>query len=160
MGKLWPSLLGLASVGVLSLAANASEIYPPAGPAPGPYAAGIPPRGLILTWTGFYIGAHLGGGWGDLHVTDVDGFAAPAGTRLGLSPDGFFGGGTFGYNFQAGDFLYGFEADFGGMSTGASRLIPAGATTRVGIEDSIYGDVTGRLGYACGPLLYYAKGGF
>ncbi len=28
------------------------------------------------------------------------------------------------------------------------------------VSSDLYGDITGRLGYAVGPTLFYAKGGF
>jgi outer membrane immunogenic protein len=88
-----------------------------------------------------------------------------------------FGGIQFGYNFQSpGAFVYGIEVDLGGMSlNGHSRangntsygLTTEGApvfSTPVAFDGyaqgGFYGDVTGRLGYAWGPALLYAKGGF
>lgn len=148
-------LLGLGCSSAISAAAMASEIYGPGAPA----VAYVP----VMTWTGFYIGAHVGGDWGSLDVTDVNGFAALAssGTRTSSNPDGVFGGGTFGYNLSHGDYLIGFEVDLGGMGMSANKLI-AGTTssTSVGLEDGFYGDVTARVGCASGDTAYYVKGGF
>src|SRR5215472_2925030 len=52
-------------------------------------------------WTGFYLGINGGGAWGtsDWSLTSVD-------------VSGGLVGGTIGYNWQLGQFVYGLEADF------------------------------------------------
>jgi outer membrane immunogenic protein len=93
-----------------------------------------------FTWTGFYIGAHVGGVWSDYDVGSYDTafnvsqeffgvrnafgpgtdsivfFRAPA--REFGSDDSIIGGGQIGYNFQFGNFVVGTEADFSGLNTG------------------------------------------
>ena len=77
---------------------------------------------------------------------------------------GVVGGGQVGYNYQSGAFVLGAEADFGGFGFSHTRdliSIPAlslGIGTK--IEDGFALDVTGRLGYAAGPALFYVKGGY
>jgi opacity protein-like surface antigen len=93
-----------------------------------------------------------------------------------------FGGIQFGYNFQSpGAFVYGIEVDLGGMSLNGNGRASGATSWRgdalagaaVGARDwstpvafegkaegGFYGDVTGRLGYAWGPAMLYAKGGF
>jgi outer membrane immunogenic protein len=117
------------------------------------------------TWTGFYIGAHVGGFWADIKNRDLDGW-----TGHGLdwgwnnSNDGVFGGGTVGYNYQTGAFVFGVEGDFGGAGLTNSwnnGLIAGSAGSFWAKSDaSFYADVTGRLGYAAGPALFYVKGGW
>lgn len=84
-----------------------------------------------ITWTGFYIGAHIGAAWDDSnHVQVIDDAA-------------FLAGGHLGYNWQApGNVVFGVEGD-GDYLDGTDYL----ATIR------------GRLGYAFGPTLVYATGG-
>ncbi len=73
-----------------------------------------------------------------------------------------FGGGTVGYNYQTGAFVFGFEADFGGVGlTGTNYYsVPSGNNYWNKQDGSFYADVTGRLGFAAGPALFYAKGGW
>jgi opacity protein-like surface antigen len=87
-----------------------------------------------------------------------------------------FGGGQFGYNLQGGNggflgpnFVYGIEIDLGAIALNQhnNRFVntPLGGTVvgraLDGHDDGgFYGDVTGRLGYAWGSALIYAKGGF
>ena len=62
-----------------------------------PYAAPS-----VFSWTGFYIGTHLGYGWSDVDWQGVS-------NSLGGS--GALAGGQIGYNWQKGALVYGLEAD-------------------------------------------------
>src|SRR3974377_936880 len=82
------------------------------------FPAYVPPP----LWTGFYIGAHVGGIWADIRNHDIDDFML-RGRNFGWNNNnsGVFGGGTVGYNWQAGNlgfgsgaWVIGVEADFGG----------------------------------------------
>ncbi|MBL8578869.1 MAG: porin family protein [Mesorhizobium sp.] len=73
----------------------------------------------VISWTGGYIGLNAGYSWGDLDQTATiapatflgiatfDGFSGSYGSDL----DGFSGGAQAGYNWQAGGFVFGLEAD-------------------------------------------------
>ena len=145
-----------AIVGVAG-AANAADLYKGGSLKDAP--AYVPPP----TWTGFYIGGHVGGAWGDLQN---DLYEAGYGKIESWKPsnDGVFGGGTVGYNWQAtflgtSNIVLGFEADFGAI--GFSTTNWSGDHYWYNKQDaSFYADVTGRLGYAFGPALIYAKGGW
>jgi outer membrane immunogenic protein len=137
----------LASVAVLAVA-NAADMYP-----------GPTPTGGVVDWAGFYIGANIGGAWGELNTTDIFGlYGTPVGVFVN-DTSGVFGGAQLGYNFQRGNFIIGPEADLGGMGiSGAKSNAP-------GFQDSVasgfYADITGRIGFAVNPALYlYAKGGY
>ncbi len=144
-------ILAAATMAALAGAANAADMYSPAiGLKDTPYV-------VVPSWTGFYIGANVGGGFADLRSTfDV------AGTIVGSlsnNSSGVVGGGQLGYNYQMGSFVFGAEFDFGGLGLKNTALFPftdAGTT----IDNGFYLDVTGRLGYAAGPALFYAKGGY
>ena len=142
--KLWHAgLLGLSLTSALALSANAADIYRGGlkdGPPPPLYVA-------APTWSGFYIGVN--GGYGS---TANDGF---------LSPSGGFGGGQIGYNWQGlfgySPWVIGIEADLQGAGISDS----AGYGTDY-MQNSLnwFGTVRGRVGYAIGPTLIYATGGF
>jgi outer membrane immunogenic protein len=111
-------------------------------------------------WDGAYLGAHIGGAWGNVETTDVNGWLA-AGQKSDLNTTGVFGGGTLGYNFQRGAFVLGVEGDIGGMDLSGTKVHPGSVngdtTTRA--TGGVYGDITGRLGFAADRALFYAKGG-
>ncbi len=167
--------MATAAIGafVLSADARAADIY-----APGSYKdAPILVPGPI--WTGFYIGGHLGAAWttiGTNSSTFWDGTSANpwhftdfGGEKLHTASP--FGGAQLGYNFQSSRFVYGVEIDLGGFAGENERTFTATtlhflgdvdkvAAIRVKEEGGFYGDVTGRLGYAWGNMMLYAKGGF
>jgi opacity protein-like surface antigen len=145
-------------------AANAADMYSPAGGGlkDTPYVA-------ASTWTGFYLGAHVGGAWSELKnnynytETYYDSSTWGYTDSWKNTDSGVFGGGTVGYNYQTGAFVLGFEADFGGIGFSGNHTIygASGYDTYGTKQDSaFYADVTGRLGYAAGPALFYAKGGW
>jgi outer membrane immunogenic protein len=122
-----------------------------------------PPAPLpMFSWTGFYIGAHAGYGWGTNDWTDPAGFAlGGAGATYGNDTDGFFGGGQLGFDYQfAPNWVLGIEGQMsGGKIDGSTTYGPVGATTTFSNEASWLASVTGRLGYTGGNWLLYAKGG-
>jgi outer membrane immunogenic protein len=113
-------------------------------------------------WNGFYLGGNLGGGTGRNHSTIAD----PAGNALALfnlAPSGFIGGGQIGYNWQAGNIVYGLETDFQGSTMEDNKTcFGCGLVNGLNFNAKLewLGTVRGRLGYAVGPSLFYATGGF
>ncbi len=143
MKKWHAGLLGLTLTSAVALSANATDVYRGSlkdGPPPPVYTP-------VAVWTGFYGGLNVG--YGD---------TANSGP---LSPSGAFGGGQIGYNWQGlfgySPLVIGIEADFQGAGISDS----AGYWGN-GLENSLnwFGTVRGRLGYAFGPTLLYATGGF
>jgi outer membrane immunogenic protein len=123
--------------------------YPPPAPAPGP--APIP---YLYNWTGFYIGANLGGAWESATITDPIFL-----TTFSSNRSGFIGGGQVGYNWQLSpQWVIGIEGTFDGTdirSTDVDSFALLAATSKV---DWI-ATVAGRLGWAANNWLFYAKGG-
>jgi outer membrane immunogenic protein len=118
----------------------------------------------VANWTGFFIGGN-GGGATALNRTSLR-LPGAADEKFNLSPDGYFGGGQIGYNFQAGNWVYGLETDFQGSSLQDSKAcqlscFPA-AGTAAAFDQKMdwFGTVRGRVGYSIGSSLFYATGGF
>jgi outer membrane immunogenic protein len=141
-----------------------------------PSIKGPPAPQPVFTWTGFYGGVNLGGGWTqNHHLSGAEFFNDPGTGALQSafwnysSPNaiGFLGGGQIGYNYQFNNFVVGVETDFQGAAmTGASRGVGAsifGVTPFLWTRQTIdwFGTVRGRIGYAFSPsLLLYGTGGF
>jgi outer membrane immunogenic protein len=117
----------------------------------------------LPTWQGFHVGGHLGGAWSNVDPVSNVIFLNGGGTIAvsGFSNSGIVGGFQFGYDIQWGNFLYGIEADFGGMdNTASARFYAPGRVLYVNSAGGFYGDITGRGGFILGNTLIYAKGGF
>jgi len=118
-----------------------------------PYA---PP---VYNWTGWYIGAHIGGAWSDNTFTLRDDDRFEDSTERGRHRSSVFGGGQIGYNFQSGSLLFGAEVDLGSMNPRSTVEFRNDTGDFASIRGGFYGDITARLGYVAGPWLLYAKGG-
>ena len=103
---------------------------------------------VIYNWTGFYIGGHIGG-------------AFPGSNNLEGSDARFFGGAQGGFDYQfANNWVIGAEAQYSWLTGNSNAGVTfPGGTVVTGSNDQL-GSVTGRLGYAFGPTLLYAKGGY
>jgi outer membrane immunogenic protein len=151
----------LAGIGLVALAASASaaDLARRAPPAPAPAPVVAP----FYTWTGFYIGGHIGWGSAELESTVVEPFGPfVAGTTFGgKGADGFLGGVQAGFNWQAGVWVFGVEAQVSWSDIGRDRVItgPAGNTLAHSTSIDMLGSLAGRLGVAFGNALIYAKGG-
>jgi outer membrane immunogenic protein len=133
-----------------------------------------PPAPVYYNWTGFYLGANLGGSWGsESHEI----FYGPTGiSQVGVTnhPDGVIGGGQIGYNWQFAPWfgwgtgtVLGIEADIQGSSqkstTNEAFFFPAFAADFGGsVEDKLewFGTVRGRAGVAFDRVLLYGTGGW
>ncbi len=125
-------------------------------------------------WSGFYAGAHVGYAWGNDTVNDnVKDWCAPGDKAcikdyvgpFSFSPDGVFGGGTIGYNYQFDRILVGIEGDLGYMDLNGendeAKSSAAPFHQSITLDGGLYGDITGRLGFLVTPAtLVYGKGGF
>jgi outer membrane immunogenic protein len=136
-----------AAVSALSMLAAGAALaadLPNRRAAPAAPAFAAPPT---FTWTGFYIGANAGYGFGEF---SKDG-------RLFDDADGFVGGGQVGFNYQIGQFVAGLEADLQGadMKAGGGPLI-LGSQAKI----EYFGTVRGRLGVAFDRALVYVTGGY
>jgi outer membrane immunogenic protein len=150
MKRISIKLLGLAIAGTISYSAEAADIYAGSGGyKDGPY----------YTWSGFYAGLTAGGAWQNVKVVDVDGLNG--GGPYSLNGSAAIGGAELGINWQSGQFVYGLEFEVGGLGGGGTKVQPSsGGVTYSGLDNGVYGEITGRFGFAFGRTLLYAKGGY
>jgi outer membrane immunogenic protein len=142
-----------ATAGLLTLAAPAlaSDLLPMPGTA----------------WGGFYVGGQLGGAWSDTdwRYDNHNWFntigPALVGTNFDIDVSGIIGGGQAGFNYQSGSWVLGVETSVAGADLDGSRndpFFPGSGTYSADID--LLTTVTGRIGYAQGKWLAYAKGGW
>jgi len=160
------TVLGLVSVLALAIiapmgAANAADMAVKAPPAL--------PMAPTFNWTGFYVGANVGGGWANTSATGSTVVGATTSTFSGSgNGSGVIGGGQIGANYQfSNNWVIGFEADVDGSSlsgsssscaTTAAGVTTGCATVNTKLDD--FGTVRGRLGYAANNVLFYGTGGW
>jgi outer membrane immunogenic protein len=125
------------------------------------YKAPPAPPPVYFSWTGCYVGGHVGGLWTRKEWTDRD----PGSATFGLSDgghdaDGFLGGVQAGCDYQfAGGWVIGIAGDYAWTDadgSSASVLFP-GFTNHSKVKS--LASVTGRIGYSWDRFLGYVKGG-
>jgi outer membrane immunogenic protein len=136
----------------------------------GPVKAPPPPPPPFFSWTGCYIGGHIGGLWASKEWRLDDNFEG-----LGVlqehhgehDVDGFLGGIQGGCDYQfggpGGGFVIGIAADWAWSSADGNHdrffsFIDDGARFHTDIES--IASVTARFGWALDRFLVYVKGGF
>jgi outer membrane immunogenic protein len=107
----------------------------------------------LYNWTGFYIGAHLGGAF-----SSDNNFG---GLTTGNNNDGrFLGGLQAGYDYQfAPNWVLGIEGQYSWLASSNNGIIFPGGFVYTNNQRAL-GSVTGRIGYTWGPGLLYVKGGY
>jgi outer membrane immunogenic protein len=156
--KLKKYLLATALVGLGSAPTFAADL------AARPYTK-APALAAVYDWTGFYIGANAGVGLGRNRVQS-DFIIAGAPYSFYSSPQGGFGGGQIGYNWQTGSVLgpvvFGVEADIqgGGLRDDRTDFNDVVARTTFSQKLDWFGTARGRIGIANGPVLSYVTAGY
>jgi outer membrane immunogenic protein len=160
------------AISALALSAAGASAADMAVKAP-PMAAPV----MIYNWTGFYIGGNIGYGWGQADnsfgpLPTAAQFVNLLPLSLDSKPQGVIGGAQIGYNWQAGRFVYGLEADIQGADvTGDVRLTPIPQNNNTPFPGagfleshermSWFGTVRARAGFTpVDRLLLYVTGGF
>ena len=136
----------LATVAVIALGATVPALAADLGAAPRTYTKAPAYVQPIYNWTGFYIGGHVGGAFSGSNSLEGD--------------SRFLGGIQGGADYQFGNnWVIGAEVQYSwtGNNNGGVTL-PGGVI--INSNSDQLGSVTGRLGYAWGPALLYAKGGY
>jgi outer membrane immunogenic protein len=114
----------------------------------------------LRNWSGLYIGGN--GGSATARNASIVGFAtSPVEERSFVSPDGYFGGGQIGYNWQAANWVFGLETDIQLSSQRDDNVCTDGSCGKISVDQKMpwFGTVRARLGYSIGSSLFYATGG-
>ena len=139
-------LFGLTTAGLSLLA---TTLTAQAADIPRPIYKGPHPVVAYYNWTGFYVGIVAGYGWG------TSTWEALPGTTI--SPKGYMIGGTLGYNYQTGSFVWGIEGDLSWSNVKGS--VTCGVAFTCETSNSYLATLRGRLGYAFDRFMPYVTGG-
>jgi outer membrane immunogenic protein len=145
-------------------AALAACVTAPAG------ASDFPVRGIrspgiampvIYNWTGFYLGVHAGGTWGDKDwsVVETVGLPLAAGPLGGHNLGAWAVGATVGMNWQVGQFVFGGEGTWSFASGKGDFSCNAAPLATCHTELNWLATIAARVGWAWDRLLLYVKGG-
>lgn len=153
-------LLATAVIGITAngaLAADLGGVYEtPIAPAPAP----------VFSWTGIYLGGHVGYGWSNKDWTLIRNAGPQPSNEIGSvitshDADGALGGVQLGYNYQRNGIVLGAEGEFSwtGMN-GDSSWENSGREYRDASTDINWiATLAGRVGFAFDRKLLYVKGG-
>lgn len=109
-----------------------------------------------FSWTGCYLGGHVGFGWGVAR--------AQAAEFADSQPAGFVGGGQVGCDYQASNWVFGVDGSFSGsgmrdQQTQTFPGIPFTLTDTFTNKVDWFASATARVGYAWDRWLVYGRGG-
>jgi outer membrane immunogenic protein len=145
-------LLALSAIAIGTAAASAADL--PART----YTAPLLPPPPVFSWTGFYIGANMGGAWTNNRWTDTLLL-----TNFNNNNNGrFIGGGQIGGNYQIGQFVIGGEWDFdwaGNNNNNNGFITPRVGNIVVTNNNRWITTVAARFGVAVDHWLLYGKAG-
>jgi len=145
---------------------------PPAGardPAADDYSPYAPSGFFVFDWSGYYMGAHLGGATAEAESTEVLFPNSPEffqAATYGNSENSVTGGVQGGWQRQFGKLVAGVEVGFNMLRFDTTKTSPLllnieallpDLSRSVEVRDIFL--LTGRIGYADGRWLAYAKGG-
>lgn len=108
----------------------------------------------VFTWTGFYAGGQIGGGWG----THDRALLPPGVFTNSYNSSGVVGGVYAGYNWQMQSVVFGIEADVNGSGVKGDDGGAGGTTDESSLK--WLGAVRGRIGFAFNQFLIYGTGGW
>ena len=165
MKRAWTLVIGagLFACGAASSAFAADLAMPPPPP---PAPAAVPVLPPVYNWSGFFVGGHLGYGWGadSMRLTPDSSYAAgtivPA---IAADPRGVVAGVQYGTNWQFDRLVLGTESDFSFTDIRRSQTILTGSPTVTNTGEQKlpwFGTTRVRAGYTLQDnLLIYATGG-
>jgi len=150
MKRFIPTVCAALAAATMALPSLAADLPRPVYKAPVVAPVYIAP----FSWTGFYVGINGGYGWGEAEVSNS------LGSFTTDTQDGWLIGGTIGYNFQTGVWVWGIEGDidYALIDGNVSNTVACGGTT-CEVENTWFATVRGRIGYAFDRWMPYFTGG-
>ena len=131
-----------------------------------PVKSGYVEPSRAISWSGFYVGGHVGYGSATESQRSID-FISQGAVNIpfdlgGNNLNGGLGGGQIGFRYQMGTIVLGAEgeyswADLNGASCGTTSILGASVTCSSRI--SSIASATGQFGVAYDRALFYLKGG-
>jgi outer membrane immunogenic protein len=113
---------------------------------------------VVSPWTGFYLGGHIGGGFGNKKF--FDNFPTPDGEKdADSNVSGWIGGLQAGYNYQFNRLVLGAEGQFTWSGISNTFDCFAFGDQICSANAEWFAALTARVGVTFGQALFYVKGG-
>jgi hypothetical protein len=114
----------------------------------------VPPP-AVLSWTGPYVGLNGGGGWGTTDHTFTGVVAGLTASTGNFKTSGGLAGGTWGYNYQVGAWVFGAESDldWANIRGTFTAAIPGVVTGSLSTKLNWLSTYRARVGYTWGPAM-------
>jgi outer membrane immunogenic protein len=144
-------LIGVA-LGALSLAAPAFAADL------GPYTKAPALASPAYDWSGFYVGAFGGGGFGNHNLNNALGPAGFANFTVNYTSSGAVAGGELGYNWQSGNIIFGIEGDYSWADINGNDNFALGSNDATKLTGAA--TFRARGGIALDRLLLFFTGGW
>ena len=150
MKKLTTWLIGVVGlIGTPAFAADMAVKAPPPRPAPAP----------VYSWTGWYVGAHIGYGW-DREDPSIVICHCVVDPPVPFDAKDILGGLQAGFNYQFNALVVGVEGDFAWTGIkGTTTWIEEGDPHTLSTDIKWLATAAGRVGYAFDRALLFVKGG-
>jgi opacity protein-like surface antigen len=148
-------IIGAAFLAITAGAVRAADL-PVIMPVKAPVPVAAP-----WSWTGFYIGGNIGGA---LEYSKLHDPFGPVSFGDKVTTTAAIAGGQIGGNYQIGNVVIGAGADLSWVTSRGDETcfgLTGGAffASNCSVDPTLFGTLTGRLGYAFGRTLVYAKAG-
>jgi outer membrane immunogenic protein len=145
----------LIAAALLASSAKAADV----SNLPLPYNASGPIGG-VHDWTGVYLGAQVGYGWGQSSGTQNAGGTFFPVAPYAIDPAGAFAGGHIGFNYQTGALVLGAEADLEASNLEGNTAFSAfDQTYFFNVKTDALASLRGRAGWARDQLMLYGTAG-
>jgi outer membrane immunogenic protein len=142
MNKTIRAAIAVTALLIAPIAAQAADLSRPNYKAPEYIAP-------MFSWSGFYVGLNGGYMLGSSQWSGTSNFE--------VSPKGWLGGGTIGYNFQTGTWVWGIEGDMDYAALKGTN--DSAVCTGCLFKETWISTIRGRVGYAADRWLPYLTGG-
>ncbi|MGR6432527.1 outer membrane protein [Rhizobium sp. PAMB 3174] len=140
------------------LLATAAAVF--AASCPHAYAQDILGPGATYNWSGFYAGSFAGGGKAKSDITSrTEGYNTDTSFAVNLSDRAANIGSFAGFNWQAGNFVFGAETELGSFHASSDKRVGGYDGLEGSFDMSLLGSTRARVGFALENILIYATGG-
>jgi len=153
MKKLAIVIAAIALIATPAFAADMARKMPVKAPPPAPAA-------LVYSWTGLYLGGHVGGVWANVDYTHINNSTPPVVEGFSQNDSAVSGGIHGGGMYQWGNVVLGIEGTYSWFDLSATSVSRLSENRSDAFSSQNMATVVGRVGWAWDRWLVYGQGGW